>query len=474
MNRLRQHWSTLDPATMQRLQAAQLRRFLREQVVPFAKYYRELFVRERLSADDFRSLDDLRRLPFTTKAELLERPLDFVIVPDPAILRRRWRAVLRGRQTLTREYRPIFLTSTTGRSAEPLPFVYSDYDLQNLTAAGHRLVAVLGAAPDWRLVNMFPYAPHLAFWQTDYAVKAFGVFTVSTGGGKVMGTDGNLRVIAKTKPQGLIGMPTFLYHLLHQAADEGRRFESLQALVLGGEKVPVGLRRKLRALAAQLGAPAVKIVGTYGFTEAKTAWGECPYPAEQASGGYHLYPDLGLFEVIDPASGEVRGPGEPGELVYTPLDARGSVVLRYRTGDVIEGGLVYEPCPHCGRRAPRLVGNISRRSEIRELRLDKVKGTLVDFNELEHVLDGCEQVGAWQLELRKRNDDPLELDELILHVQKIDGVRESDLAGQLDRRIHEAAEMRPNRIEFHSLAEMRVLQGVGRELKEQRLVDHRQ
>jgi len=80
------------------------------------------------------------------------------------------------------------------------------------------------------------------------------------------------------------------------------------------------------------------------------------------------------FRNHDPKSGDVVPPGHPGELVFTPLDARGSVVLRYRTGDYIDGGLVYDPCPHCGRRAPQLVGNISRSSEIKEMRLDKVKG----------------------------------------------------------------------------------------------------
>ena len=52
------------------------------------------------------------------------------------------------------------------------------------------------------------------------------------------------------------------------------------------------------------------------------------------------------------------------------------------------------------------------------MNLDKIKGTLVDFNELEHVLDDAPHIGAWQVELRKAHDDPLELDEIILHVQQ--------------------------------------------------------
>jgi len=233
------------------------------------------------------------------------------------------------------------------------------------------------------------------------------------------------------------------------------------------------MRRKLKALAAQLGANQVDVLMTYGFTEAKMAWPECPYPEGEASGGFHLYPDLGIVEIVDPKTGEPVGEGRPGEIVFTPLDARGTVVLRYRTGDLIDGGLVYEPCPHCGRQLPRLVGRISRSSEVKEMRLDKLKGTLVDFNELEHVLDNFDSIGAWQLELRKANDDPLELDELILHVEKLDHSDEARLRHELNERIASVIEMHPNRIAFQSAEEMRGLQGVGVQMKEQRLVDHR-
>ena len=66
------------------------------------------------------------------------------------------------------------------------------------------------------------------------------------------------------------------------------------------------------------------------------------------------------------------------------------------------------------------------------MHLDKLKGTLVDFNELEHVLDNFDAIGTWQLELRKANDDPLELDELILHVEKLNGGDESRLRQELN------------------------------------------
>ena len=195
-------------------------------------------------------------------------------------------------------------------------------------------------------------------------------------------------------------------------------------------------------------------------------------PHEGAS-GFHLYPDLGIVELINPKTGERVPDGSPGEIVFTPLDARGTVVLRYRTGDIAEGGLTWDTCPHCGRHCPRLLGPISRVSEVRSLSLDKLKGTLVDFNVLEHLLDDQRGVAAWQIELRKRNDDPLECDEVLLHVSADSSASEATLREHLMRRFHEVTELKPNAITFHPLAEMRDLLGVGRLLKEEKLADRR-
>ena len=454
-----------------------MRRYLEQTVLPFSKHYAALGHDLRR----IRRVEDLRHLPFTIKRDVQDHPLDFILVPDRNMLARRpstiLRALLHGRQAVEesfeREFRPSFMTFTTGRSAQPLPFLYTAHDLQHLQTAGGRIMRICEAKRDMKMLNMFPYAPHLAFWQSHYAGTEFGVLMVSSGGGKVAGTEGNLRIMQKLAPEVLIGMPTFLYHVLQAAVSRNLRCPQLSKFILGGEKAPTGMRRKLRALAAQLGAGHVDVLMTYGFTEAKMAWPECPYPEGKESGGFHLYPDLGIIEIVDPRTGEPVGEGRPGEIVLTPLDARGTVVLRYRTGDLIDGGLVYEPCPHCGRQLPRLVGRISRTSEVREMRLDKLKGTLVDFNELEHVLDNFNSIGTWQMELRKANDDPLELDELILHVEKLDQSDEARLRQELNERIASVIEMHPNRIVFESPEKMRGLQGVGVQLKEQRLVDHR-
>jgi phenylacetate-coenzyme A ligase PaaK-like adenylate-forming protein len=268
-------------------------------------------------------------------------------------------------------------------------------------------------------------------------------------------------------------MPTFVYHMLRRALELGVKVDSLKVIALGGEKAPDGLRRKLAGLAGELGSDDVRTLATYGFTEAKAAWPECATSHFDESSGYHLSPELGLLEIVNPETGDPVEDGQPGEVVYTPLDARGTIVMRYRTGDLVEGGMTWEPCPACGRTVPRLIGRISRVSEKRRMQLDKLKGALVDFNELEVILDDVKGVGAWQLELRKVNDDPLDLDELHLRLCLEPNVSRDELERQVHRRFREVTEVTPNSISYHDSEEMRRLHGVGKALKEEKIVDRR-
>lgn len=472
-------WNATPPEVWQHWQLTQLRDYLHHRVIPFSAHYRRVFEEQGIHPSDIKSLDDWGHVPMTSKKDLAT-PRDFVLVPDELVLRRdpaTWLdALMHGRAAAKEhaeaEFRPILLTSTTGRSSDPVPFLYTKHDLRNLDISGSRLMLAGRSQRDFKHINLFPYAPHLAFWLAHHAGLGFGTFMLSTGGGKTLGTDGNIKLIDKIQPDILIGMPTFIYHVLREAYETGRQWPNLKRLVLGGEKVADGLRARLRDLATGLGSPDARVMATYGFTEAKMAFPECVGESHDAS-GYHLSPDLGIIELIDPVTGELVPDGHPGEIVFTPLNARGTVVLRYRTGDIAEGGLTWEKCPNCGRTCPRLIGPISRVSEVRELHVDKLKGTLVNFNLLEHLLDDQKGIAAWQIELRKRHDDPLETDEVHLHLTAEPGVRESELELAVSRRFHEATEITPNGLHFHSLSEMRDQLGVGRLLKEEKLVDHR-
>lgn len=477
-------WDAGAPDFWQQWQVRRLREYLKNRVLPFSTHYRRLFAEHHIRPEDIRTMADWAKVPFTSKVDLAvprEQQREFVLIPDQQKLRREPRVILNAlfhgrahtKEKLEAEFRPLLLTSTTGRSSEPVPFVFTKHDIAHLNVSGRRIMEVGRSDREYRHVNTFPYAPHLAFWQTHHAGLGFGAFMLSTGGGKVLGTDGNIALIDRIQPDILIGMPTFVYHMLRQAVEEKRMWPNLKRVVLGGEKVPQGMRAKLRELCAQLGSLGTHVLSIYGFTEAKMAWPECPTLPHEDASGWHISPDLGFVEIVNPATGEVVPDGTPGEIVYTPLDARGTVILRYRTGDIAEGGMTWESCPHCGRKCPRVLGPIARVSERKTLNLDKLKGTLVDFNVLDHLLDDQRGIAAWQIELRKHHDDPLDCDEVLLHVAADGKTNESNLKEILTRRFHEVTELTPNAILFHPVRELRDMLGVGRLLKEEKIVDHR-
>ncbi len=480
-------WASAHSADAWReLQETQLRRYIRNILYPHSPYYRRLFDENKINPARIQSIADLRSIPFTSKKDLLPTPdkptkyRDFILTPDQKELKRKpsviFRALLDGRDTvqreLEREFRPIFLTATTGRSSDPVAFTYTHHDLNNLLDCGNRLIQTFGNNTSDRGINIFPFAPHLAFWQVAFAGIEFGMMLVHTGGGKALGTPAIIAMIDKIKPQSLQGMPTYLYHLLHEGLAQKKRWDHITSLVLGGEAVPAGMRRKLIQLLEQMGAGDVHIIGTYGFTEAKYAWPECPAPADSPS-GFHLYPDKEVIEIINPDTGEPVSDEQEGEIVYSSIDGRGSVVFRYRTGDYTEGGVTWKPCPHCGRRCPRLLGPIGRRSNIKDLQINKLKGTLVNFNDLEHILDDDAQVAEWQLEIRKQNDDPLEVDELVVHLCPTERTDVEPLKARVAEKFQQTTELRPSRIEIHSFDEMRKRLGLDTALKQIRILDSR-
>ena len=475
-------------AELEDLQRRALQRFVREELYPFSAHYRKLFDAAGLAPRDIRGPRDLARLPFTTKKDLLEAQLDparkrdFVLIPAPESIRAHWplsrklRVALGGareREDLRYDYTPNFLTFTTGRSSEPVGFAYTPHDLEILAEVGARMLDV-HAIHDTaaRILNTFPFAPHLAFWQTSFAGFRTGRLILATGGGKVMGTSGNLKMAERMKPTVLIGVPGFVYHLLREAREKGADLSAVKLVILGAEKVTPGLKQKMAESLAACGAREVVISGTYGFTEARMAFSECPASYSE-SPGYHLYPDLGLFEVVDPQSGAVLGEGETGELVYTPLDGHGTLVCRYRTGDLAVGGISWEPCRWCGRTVPRVSSELRRASDQKDLDLTKIKGTLVDLAHIGTVVSGLEEVEEWQVVLKKVHDDPHELDEFVLRLSLRPGIERNFSEARLRQQLVDATEIAPNRIEYHTTREMLELLGMETELKEKRFLDLR-
>ncbi len=450
---------------LREIQNRKLRHFICRQLYPFSPHYRKIFNQHKIKPKYIKTTEDLKLIPFTKKEDFFptkdnpNRFQDFILQPDEALIKKYWRKdkllmlallkAIRGKEYLKRklekEYRPIFLTATTGTTNQPVSFLYSDFDINNLRIYGYRLLEVFGTKGDVRAVNIFPYAPHLAFWQTVFAGLSHNNFVLSTGGGKVMGTQGNIEAISKVRPNVLIGVPSYIYHLVRTAKDLGKDFGFVQKVILGAQAIPLGFKEKLAELLRSMGAAHIRVIGTYGFTEAKCSWGECP-TALKVSSGYHTYPDKEIFEVIDPQSGEVKKEGEDGELVYTNIDARGSCVLRYRTGDLVKGGITYSRCPYCKRTVPRISSDISRVYNIKSLNLSKVKGTLVNFNTLGQILEAEKGVEEWQIEIRKKDNDPYEVDELAVYLSVSSHFQHQGLKERLMNKIHSATEITPNEI----------------------------
>jgi len=378
-----------------------------------------------------------------------------------------------ARELVRREYGPVHVIFTTGRTALPTQFVYSPVDFDRLHLAGKRIGEVGGIDPNVRSLNVFPFAPHLAFWQTFAVGQGVPTLIVHTGGGKVMGTSGNILAMQRMQPDVIIGIPGFVYHMLRQAAEEGVKLTKLHKIALGGERVPFGLKKRLGDICASMGAPDVKVQSVLGFTEARQCWAECPPPNHETSYGFHTYPDLEVFECVDPETGEPVGPGERGEIVYTPLEGRGSCVLRYKGGDIAEGGIVYDPCPGCGRVIPRVSTTLSRRSDVGEFQLTKIRGTLVDLNNFLPAMADIQEVVEWQCIVRKKNDDPDDLDEIVLSVALRDGVDPDVLKQQISRKLLAETEVQPNVIEILPLAKLHENLGMETQLKELRIRDLR-
>lgn len=474
--------SQLSYEEQKELQNKLLRDYVRHQL-PYAPFYKKLFQENGISFDDIKTTDDLQKIPFTSKVDIAPsednpaKPREFILQPDLKLIKKHaskadlakliWGKVTRQdvKRKLEWEYKPIHVHFTTGRSAQPTSFTYSAYDIDLLKEAGERMLDTAHVSRDLIAINAFPFAPHLGFWQVYNAFIKLGMLSIHTGGGKVMGTQKILNATERLKAGLIAFIPGYGYHLLREAVKQGKDFSGLKVIISGGERASVGMKAKAKELLAKVGAKDVRFLSTYAFTEAKAAWIQCH---EQS--GYHLYPDLEYFEVIDKEGNRVKD-GEPGELVYTSLNWRGTMVVRYRTGDMTEG-IEYNPCPHCGKTVPRIKMDIQRTSEIKEFHLTKVKGELINLNNFYPLLAGMPDIEEWQVEIKKRNDDPYDVDEIMLYVTPREGVAFSELKPKIQTAVRDEVFVNANVIE-KKLPELLQMLGMETELKEKRVVDNR-
>ena len=467
---------------IKKLQDKKVAHFAQHQL-PYSPYYRELFEKNNLKFSDIKNTDDLQKIPFSTKEDLAPtaedggRPKKFMLQPDEKLIKeyapkseliKMLIKKIKG-QDVKRElewhYKPIHLHFTTGRSALPTAFGYTARDLEVMKESGERMLNVVKIPREQVAINAFPYSPHLAFWFAHYALVKIGMTSLQTGGGKIMGTQKIIDAIEKMKASFVIFIPGYGYHMLREAAKQKKDFSHVKYIITGGERIGQGLRNKTRELLEQMGAKDPQIYATYAMTEGKTAWVQC---AEKT--GYHTYPDLEFFEVIDKDGNRVKE-GEPGELVITLLGWRGSIVCRYRTGDMIKG-ISYDPCPQCGLTVPQIFPDIQRSSQIKEFRLTKVKGELVNLNNIYPLLSDYKEVEEWQVEIRKKDNDPFEVDQMVLYVALKKEVDKARFEKELIEKFRYEVGVSPIIVE-ETMSKLLERTGMESELKEKRIVDIR-
>ena len=409
---------------LKRLQDKKLRAFVRYHLYHHHPFYRRMFKREGLDPYNISSVEDLRKIPLTTKSDVMANPKDFVLQPERETLAKSlplsvklkyliYDKLLRKpvvESSLRSEFYPILLLGTSGRSmGEPTTILYTSYDMELLKETAARGAYVAGFTPNDRGQNMFPYAPHLAFWQAYLAATAIGMFSIHTGAGM---TKRQIAIAQKIQTTIFSAIPTYLKHFSDVAVDMGVKLPHVRMAVVAGERPPRGLKRRIKDNFAQLDADIALKEG-YGSTEMKVAMLEC----EEGS-GFHTYPDALIFEVVDPKTGEPVGEDEPGAIVFSHIDFRGTVFLRYMLGDYVETGITWEKCEFCGRTVPRIIGPIGRIPDYNvDIKLTKIKGTLINLNIFNEVLASLPNVDEYYVEITKKDpSDPYSLDEVIICV----------------------------------------------------------
>ena len=176
------------------------------------------------------------------------------------------------------------------------------------------------------------------------------------------------------------------------------------------------------------------------MTEFKWVFMECDEGA-----GIHLNPKYYYWELLDPETRRPVPPGQPGALVFSHIGWRGTVLIRYWTGDLVKGGLTWDRCPRCGYTFPRLHPPICRL----EHDFTKIKGARVDLSLLTETVRATEGVRRFQIVLARESElDELSRDCVIVHVLAEPGAAQSAIEDALRHRVKAATEVAPDQVVF--------------------------
>ena len=341
---------TLKPSDLRVLQLKRLKKTLRS--VQDVDFYRQQFKNAGISAADIKSLEDIRKLPFTRKQDLRDGyPFGFFAVPMQKIVR---------------------IHTTSGTTGKPTVVGYTRRDLDTWANLIARNMTMIGIDQNDIFQNMVNYGMFTGGLGFHYGAELIGMTVIPSATGN---TRRQIEMIRDFRVTAIHCTPSYAMHLSEVAEEMREPMESLKTGIFGAEPWSDTMRHTLEE---RLGVTAFDSYGMSELFGPGVAF-ECP-----ERDGLHIWHDSYLVEIIDPVSGETLPDGERGELVVTPLVKEAMPLIRYRTGDIttrMEDGCI------CGRG--KKITRFTGRSDDMLI----IRGINVFPSQIEHVLLRIPEVG---------------------------------------------------------------------------------
>ena len=334
--------------------------------------FRQRMQSRKLVPADITTLDDVARLPFTTKADLRDTyPFGLFATPLRDVVR---------------------VHASSGTTGKPIVVAYTKQDVDVWTSVMVRSLAACGLHEGDIVQNAYGYGLFTGGLGAHYGAEGIGAAVIPISGGN---TDRQIMVLKDFGATAICCTPTYFLHLIDRAATLGVDLKALplRVGVFGAEPWTDSMRRHIES------ATNIQAFDIYGLSEiiGPGVAIECP-----CHDGLHIFEDHFYPEIIDPETGQVLPEGQEGELVLTTLSKWAMPMIRYRTRDIT--ALIPGACA-CGRSLRRM-RRIGRRSDdmliIRgvnvypsqiEAVLLEVEGTLPHYQIIltrEHGLDQIE------------------------------------------------------------------------------------
>lgn len=339
------------------LEAIQLKRLQNvvERVYAAVAPYRKKMDDAGVKPSDIKTLDDLRRLPFTTKDDLRDNyPFRMFAVPLERIVR---------------------VHASSGTTGKPTVVGYTKRDIDTWAELMARTLTCAGVHRGDIVHNAYGYGLFTGGLGFHYGAERLGATVIPISGGN---TKRQIMIMRDFGSTVLTCTPSYALNIAEVIKDSGIDPSELKLRVgiFGAEPWSDRMREEIEK---KLGIDAIDI---YGLSEiiGPGVSVECVEKKE----GLHIFEDHFIPEIINPGTGEVLPHGESGELVFTTLTKEAFPVIRYRTRDITR--LITEPCI-CGRTLCRMEKVTGRTDDMLIIR-----GVNVFPSQIEHVLMSIEGV----------------------------------------------------------------------------------